>query len=236
MTTRQRNQLNFGKSSDPIPSIEIDTDSIPDIERMQTIRRTLASLANGDARTRATIYVHATVSFNFHKMTNSDFIGVVGPISVLQSLQSEFSRVPGIRVRFSDYISTRDSVMAYHLEDGALWVPEDAMTWCSIDAPTRAATDFEEPTSHSDSGNEQELSDDFDEDFPDEEEVDLKGFRMESPARYRAARADASIGSIRRQIETVFGLPEGSVALCGPDGRPLRADARIATLRRRWDQ
>jgi hypothetical protein len=236
VTTRPANQLNFGKTSDPIPTIEIDTDSIADIDRMRTIRRTLASLANGDTETRATIYVHANVSFNFHEMTNSDFIGVVGPMSVLQSLQSEFSRVPGVRIRFSDYISTRDSVMAYHLEDGALWVPEDAVTWCSVDSPTSSCTDSAEPALPSDTGNEQELSDGFDEDFPDEGEVDLKGFRIESPARYRAARADASIGSIRRQIETVFGLPEGSVALCGPDGRPLRADAKIATLRRRWDQ
>jgi hypothetical protein len=235
VTTRPANQLNFRKTSDPIPSIEIDTDSIEDLERMRTIRRTLASLANHDTKTRATIYVHATVSFNFHEMTNSDFIGVVGPMPVLQRLQSEFSRVPGARVRFSDYISTRDSVMAYHLEDGALWVPEDAVTWCSVDAPASTNTDSAEPAS-SESGSEQELSDGFDEDFPDEDAVDLKGLRIESPARYRAARADASIGSIRRQIETVFGLPEGSVALCGPDGRPLRADARIATLRRRWDQ
>lgn len=231
MTTKPASQLNFGKTSDPIPTIEIDTDSIADIDRMRTIRRTLASLANGDTQTRATIYVHANVSFNFHAMTNSDFIGVVGPMSVLQSLQSEFSRVPGVRIRFSDYISTRDSVMAYHLEDGALWVPEDAVTWCSVDFPTSSSTDPAEPTLASDTGNKQDLSDGFDEDA-----VDLKGLRIESPARYRAARADASIGSIRRQIETVFGLPEGSVALCGPDGRPLRADAKIATLRRRWDQ
>ena len=195
MTTRTANQLNFRKTFDPIPSIEIDTDSIAVIDRMRTIRRTLASLANNDIQMRATIYVHATVSSNFREMTNSDFIGVVGPTSVLQSLQSEFSRV-----RFSDYISTRDSVMAYHLEDGALWVPEDAVTWCSVDAPNGSSTVSAEPGSPSDSGNEQQLSDGFDEDFPEEDEVDL------------------------------------SVALCGPDGRPLRADARIATLRRRWDQ
>ncbi|WP_213779534.1 hypothetical protein [Caballeronia sp. dw_276] len=59
--------------------------------------------------------------------------------------------------------------------------------------------------------------------------------RKQIPGRFRAARADASVGSIRRRIERVFGLPDGSVALCGPDGKALRADARIATLRRRWD-
>jgi hypothetical protein len=59
--------------------------------------------------------------------------------------------------------------------------------------------------------------------------------KVKAPGRYRAARADASVGSIRRQIERVFGLPEGSVSLRGPDGKALRSDARIAILRRRWD-
>ncbi|WP_282177300.1 hypothetical protein [Vibrio nereis] len=53
--------------------------------------------------------------------------------------------------------------------------------------------------------------------------------------RYRTVRSDARVGSIRTTIEEVFGLPEGSVKLCGPDGAPLRADARIGTLRRRWE-
>jgi hypothetical protein len=60
--------------------------------------------------------------------------------------------------------------------------------------------------------------------------------RTQKAGRLRAARADAHVGSIRRRIERVFGLPEGSVALCGPDGKVLRADAKIATLRRRWEQ
>ncbi|CAB3690756.1 hypothetical protein [Paraburkholderia rhynchosiae] len=64
----------------------------------------------------------------------------------------------------------------------------------------------------------------------------LPQVRAQVPGRFRAARADARVGSIKRRIERVFGLPEGSVALCGPDGKALRTDARIATLRRRWEQ
>ena len=55
-------------------------------------------------------------------------------------------------------------------------------------------------------------------------------------ARYRAARSDAKVSSIRAAIEEVFGLPAGSVALCGPDRRALRGDARIRTLRKRWEE
>ena len=235
-TTKTASELNFKKSSEAIPTVEIDTDSVSDFERLRTIRRTLASLANKNPGMRATIYVHATVSFNFHEMINSDFIGVVGPVSILQALQAELSRLPGARSRMSDYISTRESAMAYHLEHGNLWIPEDQLTWSAIEAASEDGTTPLQSLDESDSEVGITVFEEAEEDLPDDDEVDLKGFRIESPARYRAARADASIGSIKRQIESVFGLPEGSVALCGPDGKALRSDARIATLRRRWDQ
>jgi hypothetical protein len=236
MNTKAASELNLKKSSEAIPTVEIDTDSISDLERLGTIRRTLVSFAAKDPGMRATIYVHATVSFNFHEMTNSDFIGVVGPVSILQALQAELSRLPGARSRLSDYISTRESTMAYHLEYGKVWVPEDALTWSVVEARPEDGVGPLQSLVEDDSEVGGAFSETTEEDLPEDDDVDLKGFRIESPARYRAARADASIGSIKRQIETVFGLPEGSVALCGPDGRALRSDARIATLRRRWDQ
>lgn len=54
------------------------------------------------------------------------------------------------------------------------------------------------------------------------------------PARYRAARSNARVADVRQSIEQVFCLPEGSVALCEKDGRALRGDAFIKTLRNRW--
>jgi hypothetical protein len=59
--------------------------------------------------------------------------------------------------------------------------------------------------------------------------------RTEQPLRFRAARSDASVGTIARSIEAVYGLPEGSVALRGPGRKVLRSDATIRTLRRRWE-
>lgn len=236
MTTKPASELNFKKSSEAIPTVEIDTDSVSDLERLRTIRRTLASLASKDPGMRATVYVHATVSFNFHEMTNSDFIGVVGPVSILQALQSELSRLPGARSRLSDYISARESTMAYHLEHGNLWVPEDALTWSVVEARPEDGISSSQSFDEDDTVVGENAIEEAEEDLPEDDDLNLKGFRAESPARYRAARADASIGSIKRQIESVFGLPEGSVALCGPDGKALRSDARIATLRRRWDQ
>ncbi|MOA42066.1 hypothetical protein D3C78_1640890 [compost metagenome] len=76
-----------------------------------------------------------------------------------------------------------------------------------------------------------------DADAADEQDADPAVVTAErKAARYRAARSDAKVSSIRAAIEEVFGLPEGSVALCGPDRRALRGDARIRTLRKRWEE
>jgi Zn finger protein HypA/HybF involved in hydrogenase expression len=78
--------------------------------------------------------------------------------------------------------------------------------------------------------------------FEDTKIEDTKGGEKENPEiptapiilRYRGARDDARIRAIRRKIEAGFRLPEGSVALCGPDGKKLYGHAKIATLRKRW--
>jgi hypothetical protein len=45
-----------------------------------------------------------------------------------------------------------------------------------------------------------------------------------------ALRRDASVGTGIRTIESVFGLPEGSVRLQLPSGRRARADKKIGAL------
>jgi len=51
-----------------------------------------------------------------------------------------------------------------------------------------------------------------------------------SRSRQRSARADAHVSTIRKKIETHFGLPEGCVALVDAKNRPLRGDALISTV------
>lgn len=50
--------------------------------------------------------------------------------------------------------------------------------------------------------------------------------------RKNVIRVDASVGSAVREIERVFGLPDGSVRLVNPDGRTARADKAIGSLLR----
>jgi len=66
--------------------------------------------------------------------------------------------------------------------------------------------------------------------------MDKNTSRTPTILRARRARDDASVGSIQGEIESVFGLPEGSVKLCDPSGRRVRADCRIGTLRRKYSQ
>ena len=57
------------------------------------------------------------------------------------------------------------------------------------------------------------------------------------PARRKfSLRRDASVGAGQREIERVFGLPEGSVRLHLPSGRPARADKSAGALLADWEK
>lgn len=62
-----------------------------------------------------------------------------------------------------------------------------------------------------------------------------KRSQKEYPAKRKfALRRDASVASGIRQIEGVFGLPEGSVRLLLPKGGHARADKSIGALLSDW--
>lgn len=59
--------------------------------------------------------------------------------------------------------------------------------------------------------------------------------KTQNPVRYRAARVDATVGSIIKRIEQDYKLPEGSVKLVLPSGRKAHVDGKILNLLNRWD-
>ncbi|QCP47909.1 hypothetical protein FAZ95_01160 [Trinickia violacea] len=225
MIERQAKDLHFSRSREPIPTVEVDMNSIPDdlFGYSETVVTSLRALAAASPELRATIYVYQGQSINFHTPSWSAFIGVDGPVSFLKLIHHEFEGIPGVKVRMSDYIHPSQGLCEFHIEDGKVWRPVDAVTWHAEDAAVKNVVEDEW-------GNEPEAE----QAESDDEGPEGVGARARTPGRLRAARGDASVGRIRRKIEEVFGLPEGSVALCGPDGQALRADARIATLRKRW--
>lgn len=60
--------------------------------------------------------------------------------------------------------------------------------------------------------------------------------REETPNRYRAARSDASVKSVEKRIEKDYGLPAGSIQINKPGGKDVRSDAKIGTVRKRYDK
>jgi hypothetical protein len=58
--------------------------------------------------------------------------------------------------------------------------------------------------------------------------------KRQKPVRFRAARVDATIGSIARRIDRDYKLPDGSVCLLLPSGRKAHIDGKINNLLSRW--
>ncbi|UXI03025.1 hypothetical protein [Photobacterium sp. TY1-4] len=248
-------ELKFVCPRSLINTVEVDLDSIPKEHHGYTdlVVNCLQPLAAHSPDLTATVYVYQTTSCNFVVPCFSAFIGVAGSDEALALIKQTFDNITGVNARYSDAISPSQARCEIHIEDGEVWQEEDAVNWYSVgsdpidEGDSQLEDGLDEPDVEDD-----DLEDDFF-DFSDldldELTRDLDNLSDESDAptdedivksaayiRYRAARSDARVGSIRRTIEEVFGLPEGSVALCGPDKRSLRADARIGTLRKRWEE
>lgn len=58
--------------------------------------------------------------------------------------------------------------------------------------------------------------------------------RNDIPKRFRKFRDDSSIASATAQIESVYGLPKGSVRLVHPRGRKARTDGKVGGLRKKY--
>lgn len=239
MIRKSVSELAFVNSGSPLPTVEVDSDSIENagFSIHYTVMQVLTRLAKQDASLRVTLYLYVSASINFHEPGLSEFLLVAGPKKVLLALGAGFEQLPAVKSRFSDYVSSASALRAFHVEDGLVWEQEDADTWYSngqiqADDLTEEAEDSPQPPE------EDEEDEDWEVDEPeDEQDVDQIEVSAERrAARYRAARSDAKVSSIRAAIEEVFGLPAGSVALCGPDRRALRGDARIRTLRKRWEE
>lgn len=229
---KPENDLSFVKTKEALPTVEVDLDSIPDtfFGYDSLVANALRPLAKNPAAV-ATVYVHQGMSVNFHDPTSSAFFAVAGPKIVLNQILQGFQRVPGIRVRFSDYISTSGTRRQFHVQEGEVWRPLDAITWYSAHDDDKEAVTGSEDLGDQDSTHKAEATDNNDSIAGQHPGI----ARTSVATRFRRARSDASVGGVRRGIEEIFGLPAGSVALCGPDGKPLRSDAKIETLRRRWE-
>lgn len=224
MLERPESELQFVTPPDPLPTVEIDIDSISEGLHgySDLVARALSSVAEKSINLRATIYVYQGMSTNFHQQTWSAFFGVAGGKKLLDVLLNTFQSAQVVNVRLSDYINSSTATRDFHVQDGHVWRPIEAGTWYT--------------ESQGEKNLEQDSVSETEDLELDEEVTNEEGSRISNPTRFRVARADASVGSICNKIEEVFGVPEGAVKLCDPNGRPLRRDAKISTLRKRWEQ
>lgn len=225
-------ELSFVESSNPLPTVELDLDSLPDnmFGYGDLVPQSLQAFAANNLDVRATIYVFQGQSVNFHKPTFSVFFIVAGKSKqkILDILFRAFNMIKGVKVKSSDHIPTSMGIREFHIEGGSVWCPIDSVSWSSYEAGDHIV----ENSGIGDANSTMEAIDIG----SDSETLPTGGTRLATPTRTRIARADASVGSIQSKIEEVFGLPEGSVVLSGPNGKALRSDAKIATLRKRWGQ
>ena len=246
MIKKSVSELSFVNKGSPLPTVEVDSHSVENagFSIYRTVMQVLTQLAEQDASLRATLYMYASASVNFREQSWSEFLLVAGPKKVLLALGAGFEQLSMVKSRFSDYISSSAALRTFHLEDGLVWEQEDACTWYShgqsladLTAEAEEAEEGSDDAEPIEEDEEDEVWDVEELDSSDEQDEDLAVVTASrKAARYRAARSDAKVSSIRAAIEEVFGLPEGSVALCGPDRRALRGDARIRTLRKRWEE
>ncbi|EOB4257281.1 hypothetical protein ACGLQQ_001191 [Vibrio vulnificus] len=253
------NELHFIKSPNPIETVEVNIDSIPKKygDYTEALTEILDPLAKSDPDLRATVYVYQSPFANFMHSSSSVFIGVVGSKNALELILNGFQALSGVEARYGDSILIKQSTRRLHIEDGLVWHVGDDVTWFASSSIDDIEDDIEEYDDDCDHSYEQDFSQypsktkiyeagDLLKDSVNIEDSEIGKFGNTKElitssskafySRHRAVRSDARVGSIRATIEDVFGLPEGSVKLCDPEGNPLRADARIGTLRRRWDR
>lgn len=251
MLKKSVHELNLVKGKDPLPTLEIQAESVEEqgLYFGQVVSKALSSFAEQNQSSVATIYAYGTMSVSFHEDSWSEFLTVAGSAKVLKALAAAFARYPKVKARQSDYISPSDGRATYHLEGGRLWEVEDAVTWYSIDPSVKqAGPEAKSSIANGDCEDEEQLAvrefvadedviaRNTDEDQGEDEDGPSVSSTAKRMGRLNAARADAKVSTIRRNIEKVFGLPEGSVVLCGPDKSPLKGNALIGTLRRRWEE
>lgn len=239
MLIRQSKDIKIVKTSNTLATIEIDIDSIPQelFGYTKLFEKFLSKYAAEHTDIIATIYVYHTPSINFGRHSQSVFFGIAGDKKLLSVIENVFSSIAGLSVRLSDYIDPSKATKDFHIQDGYLWQPYETGSWIASE-PEFSREDMQllEENENAEEDLDELLEFDESEDFDETDaEISESQGRISQPVRFRAARKDAKIGTIKKKIEEVFNLPEGSVSLCGPDKRSLRSDATIATLKRRWE-
>lgn len=131
MPSLREDELNFVKTRDPIASVEVDLDSIPDelCGYEDTVLKALKAILDQHPKLRASLYVYESVSVNFGQPGYSVFFGFAAGEKHLLTLLSAFKKIEGFKAKISDSIDARQAVCRFHVQDGNVWYPEEECVW-----------------------------------------------------------------------------------------------------------
>ena len=124
-------ELKLNGTGETLPTIEVDTaDSYFAAQLcVNSIGRAIVTLNEPKKRRRATVYSLELPSINFGRPTNSIFFAVAGPERLLTHLHAVLGEVPGVSVRYGEYVTARQCVPIWHLENSVLWEPIGGDEW-----------------------------------------------------------------------------------------------------------
>lgn len=127
------NDLKIVETSEALPTIEIDADSVEDGEHRDILESCLARWAEQHPGKTVSIYEYVAPSINFGHPTQSVFFAVAKSQPLLKEFYKALGTADGPRYRFAEYLSPRQMNLAYHIEDGRAWRREDMISFASID-------------------------------------------------------------------------------------------------------
>lgn len=241
--TRPELDLNFQCDSDPMLTIEIDTESLEEEGIFYHYAPLINLLKNkASSSSVASIYIAEFESVNFGAPCNSIFLSVIGADWYGEILKL-YKSINGVRARYSDGLDLSDMTCIFHVEFGNVWEPYESDIWKEVEFQDQ----LNEKNELEDLLDDEEDDSDYGEDFFDEEspfasllpEASSSQISSKTPAeakvgRVRRARADASVKSIQKNIEKTFGLPLGSVKLIRPSGRAFDENSKMIDFRSAW--
>lgn len=137
--------LKFVRSKSPLPTVEVDLDSIPEEQYGYDtiVSSALSEFAANHPKATATLHVFHGPSVNFHTQTWSAFFGVAGNKKLLDVLHRAFESAHISKVRFSDYIDPSTAVVEFRTGmERPVCCSTRWIFWCGWQrwCPSRAST------------------------------------------------------------------------------------------------
>ncbi|MDT0576039.1 hypothetical protein RM533_07545 [Croceicoccus sp. F390] len=128
---RQAHELNYVRRQEPLPTVEVDVDSLdPEGPTVADIvGEALSKHATGKPNICATAYMYFTPSVNFGEPTSSEFVMVAGPKALYDVVLAAFRAIGKVRCRPSDMLKPEMHMAIAHVEEGLVWEPLDTITW-----------------------------------------------------------------------------------------------------------